>query len=400
MPVTQPATYPFAAEKLDLSPLYSALRKEQPLSRIQLPYGEPAWLATRHADARFVLSDPRFSRNEALRRDEPRMRSFPTPPDALMIMDPPEHSRLRRLASKAFTVKRVEDWRPRAERIAADLADGMLAKGAPSDLVTDFALPLPISVISALLGVPSEDRGDFHVWAEAFISTTKYTAEEAAKHRESLTAYMAGLIAEHRENPRDDLIGDLVAARDEDDRLSEDELQTMLSGILVGGFETTATQITNFVYVLLTHPEQLAALRADLDRIPQAVEELLRFVPLSIGTTFARYALEDVEVGGVTVRAGEPVMVALHSANRDESVFTCPHQLDLERREAAHVAFGGGIHHCLGSPLARVELQVALHTLLTRFPGLRFHESEADVVWKTGVLTRGPERLPLTWDHA
>ncbi|MEW2401845.1 cytochrome P450 [Streptomyces sp. NPDC046862] len=400
MPVTQPATYPFAAEKLDLSPLYSALREEQPLSRIQLPYGEPAWLATRHADARFVLSDPRFSRNEALRRDEPRMRSFPTPPDALMIMDPPEHSRLRRLASKAFTVKRVEDWRPRAERIAADLADGMLAKGAPSDLVTDFALPLPISVISALLGVPSEDRGDFHVWAEAFISTTKYTAEEAAKHRESLTAYMAGLIAEHRENPRDDLIGDLVAARDEDDRLSEDELQTMLSGILVGGFETTATQITNFVYVLLTHPEQLAALRADLDRIPQAVEELLRFVPLSIGTTFARYALEDVEVGGVTVRAGEPVMVALHSANRDESVFTCPHQLDLERREAAHVAFGGGIHHCLGSPLARVELQVALHTLLTRFPGLRFHESEADVVWKTGVLTRGPERLPLTWDHA
>ncbi|MFI7301182.1 cytochrome P450 [Streptomyces sp. NPDC050121] len=400
MPVTQPATYPFAAEKLDLSPLYSALRKEQPLSRIQLPYGEPAWLATRHADARFVLSDPRFSRNEALRRDEPRMRSFPTPPDALMIMDPPEHSRLRRLASKAFTVKRVEDWRPRAERIAADLADGMLTKGTPSDLVTDFALPLPISVISALLGVPSQDRGDFHVWAEAFISTTKYTAEEAAKHRESLTVYMAGLIAEHRENPRDDLIGDLVAARDEDDRLSEDELQTMLSGILVGGFETTATQITNFVYVLLTHPEQLAALRADLDRIPQAVEELLRFVPLSIGTTFARYALEDVEVGGVTVRAGEPVMVALHSANRDESVFTCPHQLDLERREAAHVAFGGGIHHCLGSPLARVELQVALHTLLTRFPGLRFHESEADVVWKTGVLTRGPERLPLTWDHA
>lgn len=394
-----PATYPFTAEKLDLSPLYSALRKEQPLSRVQLPYGEPAWLATRYEDARLVLSDPRFSRNESVRRDEPRMRSFPTPPDALMIMDPPEHTRLRRLASKAFTVKRVEEWRPRVERIAAELADGMLAKGAPADLVTDFALPLPISVISALLGVPFEDRENFHVWAEAFISTTKYTAEEAAEHRENLTAYMAGLIADHRENPRDDLIGDLVAARDEEDRLSEAELQTMLSGILVGGFETTATQITNFVYVLLTHPEQLAALRADLDRIPQAVEELLRFVPLSIATTFARYALEDVEVGGVTVRAGEPVMVALHSANRDETVFTCPHQLDLERREAAHVAFGGGLHHCLGSPLARVELQVALHTVLTRFPGLRFHESESDVVWKTGVLTRGPELLPVAWDQ-
>ncbi|WP_416966786.1 cytochrome P450 [Streptomyces sp. 4F14] len=399
MPVSRPATYPFMAEKLDLSPLYSTLRKEQPLSRVQLPYGEPAWLATRYEDARLVLSDPRFSRNESVHRDEPRMRSFPTPPDALMIMDPPEHARLRRLAAKAFTVKRVEDWRPRIERIAAALADRMLTKGAPADLVTDFALPLPISVISALLGVPFEDREEFHVWAEAFIATTKYTAEEAAGHRESLTAYMAGLIAEHRENPRDDLIGDLVAARDEDDRLSEGELQTMLSGILVGGFETTATQITDFVYVLLTHPEQLAILRADLDRIPQAVEELLRFVPLSIGTAFARYALEDVEVGGVTVRAGEAVTVALHSANRDESVFTYPHRLDLERHEAPHLAFGHGTHHCLGSPLARVELQVALRTLLTRFPGLRFHESEADVVWKSGVLTRGPERLSLSWNH-
>ncbi|MDX2939566.1 cytochrome P450 [Streptomyces ipomoeae] len=399
MPVSRPATYPFMAEKLDLSPLYSTLRKEQPLSRVQLPHGEPAWLATRYEDARLVLSDPRFSRNESVRRDEPRMRPFPTPPDALMIMDPPEHARLRRLAAKAFTVKRVEDWRPRIEQIAAGLADRMLTKGAPADLVTDFALPLPITVISALLGVPFEDREDFHVWAEAFISTTKYTAEEAAEHRESLTAYMAGLIAEHRENPRDDLIGDLVAARDEDDRLSEGELLTMLSGLLVGGFETTATQITDFVYLLLSHPEQYAALRADLDRIPQAVEELLRFVPLTTGTAFARYALEDVEVGGVTVRAGEPVVVALHSANRDESVFTCPHQLDLERREAPHLAFGHGAHHCLGSPLARVELQVALRTLLTRFPGLRFHESEADVVWKSGVLTRGPERLPLAWDQ-
>ncbi|QNP74219.1 cytochrome P450 [Streptomyces roseirectus] len=399
MPVTEPAAYPFTAEKLALNPLYSALRREQPLSRVQLPYGEPAWLATRHEDARLVLGDPRFSRNESLRRDEPRLRSFPTPPDALMILDPPEHTRLRRLASKAFTVKRVEEWRPRVERIAAELADAMLAGGTHADLVTGFALPLPISVISALLGVPAEDRGDFHVWAEAFISTTKYTPEEAARHRASLTAYMAGLIADRRARPRDDLIGDLVAARDKEDRLSEAELLTLLTGILVGGFETTATQIANFVYVLLTHPGQLAALRTDLERIPQAVEELLRFVPLSIGTAFARYALEDVEVGGVTVRAGEAVMVALHAANHDESVFTCPHRLDLERREAAHVAFGGGAHHCLGSPLARVELQVALRTLLTRFPGLRFHASEADVVWKTGVLTRGPERLPVAWDQ-
>jgi cytochrome P450 len=174
----------------------------------------------------------------------------------------------------------------------------------------------------------------------------------------------------------------------------------MAETILVAGHETTATQIPNFVYLLLTNPDQLAALRADLDLVPRAVEELLRYIPAGAGSSQPRYALEDVELGGVTVRAGEPVVVDRSSANRDETVYTDPEELDLTRKEAPHIGFGHGAHHCLGAPLARMELQVTLHTLLTRLPGLRFADSADDVVWKSGVSTRGPERMPVTWDRS
>lgn len=399
MKTVQPRSYPFATDKLDLDPLYAQLRRQEPLCWIQLPYGEPAWLATRYEDAKVVLGDSRFSRAEGLTHDEPRVRPISTPPGSLMIMDPPDHSRLRRLAAKAFTHKRVEQWRPRVRQIADGLLDELLATGAPADVVGHFALPLPITVICELLGVPFADRDDFRRWSDSFVSTTKFTPAEAAGYRARLQEYMAGLIAEHRKAPKDDLIGDLVTARDADDRLSEEELLILVQGILVAGFETTATQIPNFLYVLLNHPDQLAAVRADPALVPRAVEELLRHIPLGVAATAPRYALEDIEMGGVLVRAGQPVVVALHAANRDESVFTDPDKLDLRRREAPHVGFGHGAHHCLGAPLARVELQVALHTLLTRLPGLAFAGTEQDVVWKTGMATRGPERMAITWDQ-
>lgn len=396
---TQPRAYPFTTDKLDLDPLYAQLRREEPLSWIQLPYGEPAWLATRYEDAKVVLGDARFSRAEGLAHDEPRVRPFASPPGSLATMDAPEHSRLRRLAAKAFTVKRVEEWRPRVQRIADGLIDELLATGAPADLVGHFALPLPITVICELLGVPFTDRADFGRWSDSFVSTTKFTPEQAADYRARLQDYMAGLIAEHRSSPKDDLIGDLIIARDAEDRLSEEELLILALSILVAGFETTATQIPNFLYVLLNHPDQLAALRADLTLVPRAVEELMRYIPLGVAGTFPRYALEDIEVGGVLVRAGQPVVVASHAANRDESVFTDPDNLDLRRQESPHVGFGHGAHHCLGAPLARMELQVALHTLLTRLPGLALAGTEHDIAWKTGMATRGPERMVITWDQ-
>jgi cytochrome P450 len=377
----EPRTFPFGEpERLDLEPLYVQLRREEPMSRVQLPYGEPAWLATRYEDVKVVLGDPRFSRAAVKDRDEPRTRVHQIPPTTIMHFDPPEHSRLRRLVAKAFTARRVELLRPRAQEIADGLVDAMVAKGAPAELVEDFALPLPITVICELLGVPVEDRKDFRTWSDAFLSTTRFTPQQVGEYVGLLRQYMAGLIAQRRETPTDDLIGALVVARDQDDRLSEDELLSMAEGLLVAGHETTASQIPNFLFALLTNPEQLALLRADPDLVPKAVEELLRYVPLSTSGGMPRYALEDVELGGVTVRAGD--------ADR----------LDVTREESSHVGFGFGPHHCLGAPLARMELQVTLSTLLTRLPGLRFAGSAEDVEWKSGVSTRGPATMAITWD--
>jgi cytochrome P450 len=318
----------------------------------------------------------------------------------MISLDPPEHSRLRRLVAKAFTMRRIDQLRPRVQQIADGLVDTMVTEGPPTDLVRDFGLPLPIAVMCELLGVPFEDRSDFRRWADAYLSTSKFTREQVADSRAQLREYVAALTAQRRHEPQDDLLSALVAARDAEDRLSEEELLTMAETILVAGHETTATQIPNFVYLLLTNPDQLTALRADLDLVPRAVEELLRYIPAGAGSSQPRYALEDVELGGVTVLAGEPVVVDRSSANRDETVYSDPEELDLTRKEAPHIGFGHGAHHCLGAPLARMELQVTLHTLLIRLPGLRFADSADDVVWKSGVSTRGPERMPVTWDRA
>lgn len=398
MTTTEPRTYPFnVAEALDLDPLYAQLRAQEPLSRVKLPYGEEAWLATRYEDVKVVLGDPRFSRAETMERDEPRLRPRQQV-GGILSMDPPDHTRLRRLVAKAFTQRRVEKLRPRTQDIADGLVSSMIERGGPVDVVEAFALPLPITVICELLGVPFEDREDFRVWSDAFLSTSKLTAEQVTDYTDRMMDYIAGLIAQRRAEPADDLITGLIAARDEHDKLSEDEMVRLAAGILVAGHETTASQIPNFLHVLLTHPEQLRRLRADLDLIPSAVEELLRFVPLGVGAGFARYATEDVELGGVLVRAGEPVLSSIGSANRDEAVFDDPEAVDLARAEASHVGFGHGPHHCLGAQLARMELQVALRTLLTRLPGLDFPNSpEQDVTWKTGLLVRGPQRMMVSW---
>ncbi|MGW0573561.1 cytochrome P450 [Streptomyces tauricus] len=398
MTTAQPRSYPFASGKLDLDPLYAALRREEPVCRVRLPYGEPAWLATRYEDVKVVLGDSRFSRAAAVGRDQPRSRPYAAGAGAMISLDPPEHSRLRRLVAKAFTMRRIEELRPRVQQIADGLVDAMTAEGPPADLVQSFGLPLPIAVMCELLGVPYEDRADFRQWADAYLSTTKFTREQVIDARTRLREYVFALTAKRRTEPRDDLLSALVAARDNEDRLSEEELLTMAETILVAGHETTAAQIPNFIYLLLTNPSQLSALRADLSLVPQAVEELLRYIPAGAGSSQPRYALEDVVLGGVTVSAGEPVVVDRSSANRDDAVYTDPDELDLTRREAPHIGFGYGAHHCLGAPLARMELQVTLNTLLTRLPGLRFAGSADDVVWKSGVSTRGPERMPIRWD--
>ncbi|MFE0026031.1 cytochrome P450 [Amycolatopsis sp. NPDC059021] len=387
-------SYPFNSPRgLTMDPAYAEARSREGMVRVRLPYGEPAWLATRYADVRFVLGDRRFSRAAATGRDEPRA----TPGQVgagFLDQDPPDHTRLRTLVAKAFTVRRVESLRPRVRSLADALLDGMIAGGSPADLVENFALPLPVAVICELLGVPSDDRPRFQVWSDALLSTSSLTAEEYQANREELRAYIGAHAAKRRATPADDLITALIEARDLHDRLSEQELIDVSIAILVGGHETTATQIANFAYALTEQPERYAELCAAPERIPAAVEELLRYVPLGIGAAFARYATEDVEVGGVLVRAGEPVLASVGSANYDSLRFDEPEVLRFDRADNRHLGFGHGLHHCLGAQLARLELQEAFGALMAKMPRLR---RAGEIEWKTRMIVRGPRTMPVAW---
>ncbi|MFF9478381.1 cytochrome P450 [Streptomyces sp. NPDC014733] len=391
---TAPLSYPFnTADNLSLSEAYDEARNRPGLLQVRMAYGEPAWLVTRYAEARFVLGDQRFSRALGIERDEPRQ-SEGSRNSGILSMDPPEHTRLRSLVAKAFTVRQVEKLRPQVKELTGQLLDELEDAGPPADLVDRYALPIPVAVICRMLGVPVEDRPKFRAWSDAALSTSSLTAAEFDANREELRAYMGKLIEEHRRHPQDDLMTALIDARDAGDRLSELELVDLCIGILVAGHETTATQIPNFVLTLLDHPEELARLREHPELMAGAVEELLRFVPLGSGAGQPRYATEDIEVGGTLVRAGTPVLVAVGAANRDALRFSSPGTLDFTRTGNQHLGFGHGVHHCLGAPLARLELQEALGALITRFPGLHV---AGDVQWKTEMLVRGPRVLPVGW---
>ncbi|MEV5482979.1 MULTISPECIES: cytochrome P450 [Streptomyces] len=391
---TAPLSYPFnLAESLALAEEYEQARNRPGLLKVQMAYGEPAWLVTRYAEARFVLGDQRFSRALGAVHDEPRQ-SEGRRDSGILGMDPPDHTRLRTLVAKAFTVRQVEKLRPQVRQLTRELLDELEAAGPPADLVDRYALPIPVAVICRMLGVPAEDRPRFRVWSDAALSTSSLTAAEFDANLEELRAYMGQLIEEHRQAPQDDLMTALIDARDVGDRLSELELVDLCVGILVAGHETTATQIPNFVLALLDHPGQLALLREQPQLIGNAVEELLRFVPLGSGAGQPRYATEDVEVGGTLVRAGTPVLIAMGAANRDALRFEAPGTLDISRPANQHLGFGHGVHHCLGAPLARLELQEALGALLTRFPGLQL---AGDVEWKSQMLVRGPRVMPVGW---
>ncbi|MFC3997334.1 cytochrome P450 [Nocardiopsis sediminis] len=389
--------YPFSPpDRLNLDPAYAEVR-DGPLVRVRLAYGDDAWLVTRYQDVKTVLSDLRFSRAAAVRSDEPRARPLRMRPDVILSMDPPDHTRLRRLVAKAFTARRVAALHPRTEGIADRLVGEMLAAGAPADLVERFSVPLVIAVICELLGVPFEDRSRFRVWCEAIVATTAYTPGEVQEHTDALRAYVAELIELRRAEPADDLITGFVEARDDHDRLSEAEMVSLAMTLLITGQGATVSQIPNFVYALLIREGAWARLVADPDLIPAAVEELTRHVPLGEASDMARYALEDVELSGGTVRAGEAVIPFISVANRDPAVFDDPEEVVLDREYNPHLGFSHGVHHCLGAQLARQELRVALRVLTRRCPRLRFAVPEPELPWKTGSLARGLTALPVSW---
>ncbi|MEU9255024.1 cytochrome P450 [Streptomyces sp. NPDC048270] len=391
--------FPFPIRSaLDPSPEYTRLREEQPVCPVALPSGDPAWIVTRYDDVRTVFSDPRFSRQAATRPGAPRfMPGVEGDPESIVSKDAPDHTRLRKLVAPAFTVRRIEAMRPGIQRTVDELLDAMEKSGPDGDVVSALSGPLPIITIGDLLGVPREDQGRFREWSDLMFKTSPDALKDAVAAREALIGYLAAMVQERRAVPADDLLGVLIAARDNDDRLSERELISFAGGLIVAGYETTANRLANAVLVLLRNPEQLALLRAEPERIGDAVEELLRYIPGGAAGGLIRVATEDVEVGGELIRAGEGVIAVTNSANRDSLVWEDPDTFDITRKPGSHTSFGHGIHHCVGAQLARLEMQIGISTLIRRFPGLRLAVPESELPWKRNVVIHSLEALPVTW---
>ncbi|MFG3259769.1 cytochrome P450 [Streptomyces sp. NPDC048172] len=381
--------------------LYERLRAQRPVAPALLPHGLRVWIVSRYEDARAALADPRL-RKDSVRQQELSARqaeetnSTPVIPEFLnshmLNTDPPDHTRLRKLVGAAFTSRRVAELRPRITAIVEELLDA-LPRGEVVDLVDGFAYPLPITVICELLGVPESDRTDFRSWTATLLNTGVAEAELAAA-AEAMLGYLDALIAEKQRAPGEDLISALVRARDDGDRLDEGELRAMVFVLLVGGHETMVNLIGNGTLALLRNPDQLAALRADPGGLPAAIEEFLRYDgPVNFATF--RFTTEDVTLGGTTVPEGEFVVIALLSANRDGQRFPDPHALDLGRTTAGHLAFGHGVHYCVGAHLARAQAEIAFERLLGRFPDLALAVPPADLSWRHSTLMRGLEALPV-----
>jgi cytochrome P450 len=404
------STAPNAPETLDATffqdpqPVYAQLRKEGPVRKVALPHGWEVWIVTKYDEARAALADPR------LLKDGRKLGQYLDPEllgdqsvfaEALrahmLSSDPPDHTRLRKLVMKAFTSRRVEALRPRIEAITDELLEEMAANaptdGTPIDLINSFAFPLPMTVICELLGVPFEDRDDFRTWSTVAVADNP-TEEELRSASYAMAGYLSQLIARKRAEPEDDLLTGLVQAREDDDRFDENELIAMTFLLLLAGHETTVNLIGNGVVALLRDPGQLARLRSDLSLVPGAVEEMLRYDgPVNLATL--RFASETVLISDVEIAPGEIVLVSLGSANHDPSRFDDADRLDVGRAAQGHLAFGHGIHYCVGAPLARLEGEIAFRKLLTRFPSLALGGEPEQLRWRESSLIRGLERLPV-----
>jgi cytochrome P450 len=371
--------------------VHARLRAQHPVAQVIMPGGTPAWLITGYAQARAALTDPRLLKLPKGWRPDPDslMASF----DLHMLnLDPPDHDRLRKLVNKAFTARRVEQLRPRVTTIAAALLDDMSAR-AEVDLLASFAFPLPITVICELLGVPVADRDQFRAWSATVVGDT-VSPEVFQADATAMVGYFRALLAARRREPADDLLSALISARDEGDRLSENELLSMAFLLLVAGHETTVNLIASGTLALLLNPAELARLRADRSLLSGAVEELLRYVNPVNNATF-RFTGEPVELGGVSIGPGEVVLVSLSGANRDPSRYNDPERLDLGRDSGGHVAFGHGIHYCLGAPLARLEAEIAFRALLQRFGSMTLAVRPDELRWRPSTLIHGLETLPV-----
>ncbi|MFI2429186.1 cytochrome P450 [Streptomyces sp. NPDC018955] len=407
LPATTPAPGPFTLGQDvfdDPHRLAAALRQESPVREVTTPRGVTGWLVTRYEDCRAALADPRLLKDakaatEALGRQmdsaSPYLHAGARLLESHMLnTDPPDHTRLRALVNKAFTPRTVARLRPRIEEITDGLLDAMAELPADSDvdLVKALAQPLPIAVICEMLGIDAADRHLLLEWTRVIVSSAP--GADLVRASDGIVAYLDGLIERKRADPADDLMSALAQVSDQGDRLSRDELIAMGVLMVIAGHDTTVNLIGNGVFALLSAPEQLGRLRADPSLLPGAIEELLRYDgPVHVATH--RVAAEPLELGGARIPRGALVMVSLLAANRDGERFADPDRLDITRETRGHLAFGHGIHYCLGAPLARTEARIALERLLARFPGLRLGEGAGKPAWHPSLLIHGLVTLPV-----
>jgi cytochrome P450 PksS len=396
------------AFKADPFPFYRRLREEAPVYRVKLPDRQSAWLVSRYDDVVRVLTDERFAK-DAFRilskeqlADSPWLTKLLTPlllPLArhMLNRDPPDHTRLRALVQQAFSPRLVEGMRGRVQALADELLDRVQRRGR-MDLIADYALPIPTTVIAEMLGVPVGDRHKFHRWSSAMLAagSTRFGLLLAMPSALQFMRYIRRLIKVRRADLRDDLISALITAKEASERLNDDELLSMILLLIVAGHETTVNLIASGMLALLEHPDQLDKLRNDPTLIKAAVEELLRFTA-PVETATERFAREDVELAGVKIAQGDLVIAAIASANRDENQFADPDTLDVTREPNRHLAFGQGIHFCLGASLARLEGQTAINTLLARTRDLTLAVNPAALRWRSGLVLRGLTALPVSF---
>ncbi|MEU9122439.1 cytochrome P450 [Streptomyces sp. NPDC048506] len=389
LPTTRPTGCPF-----DPPAELARLREERPLRRMTYPDGHVGWLATGYATVRAIFADPRFSsRYELLHFPLPGAPEGglpPAPVGDLTGIDAPEHTRYRKLLAGKFTVRRMRELTRRVEQITTEHLDAMERQGPTVDLVEAFAQPVPALMICELLGVPSAERETFQRWATTLTDRSS-SDEERYAAMTGLQEYLYALVLAKRAEPTDDLLGDLTGSD-----LTDEELAGVGAFLLGAGLDTTANMIAHGTFALLSNPDQCAALRDDPGLADQAVEELMRY--LTIAHTGVKSALEDVELDGLLIKAGETVTLSMEAANRDPQRFPDPDTLDLRRKATGHLGFGHGIHQCLGQQLARVEMRVALPALLTRFPTLRLAVPPEEVPLRTHANVYGVHALPVTWD--
>lgn len=374
-------------------PVYSKLREADPLHYVRFPDGQRGWLVTGFEDGAAVLKDGRFIKDYS-KLYGGSMEGMSVFTQNMLFSDPPDHKRLRGLAQKAFTPKMISGMRGRIQEITDELLDGLERKSSVN-LIDEFAFPLPIIVICEILGVPSEDRDKFRLWSNSLIEgTSGETGVSVYQHMNQFIQYLGQWFQKVRENPDDSLISKLIETEEEGDRLSEKELYGLVSLLIIAGHETTVNLIGNTVLALLSNPEQQELLREQPDLMPQTIEESLRFNgPVEFSTS--RWASEDMEFRGKQIHRGDVMVVSLNAANHDPEKFDEPDRFDIQREKSPHLAFGQGIHFCLGAPLARLEGEIAITSLLARFDELKLGVDESELVWRPGMIVRGVKEIPI-----